>query len=88
MADQNDFDIAVFEAQGLDALLDRRDVLFEIGVDQDVALRGGDQIDGEVRCAYVLEVARDFECGELLMPVRIGLRNEGCRKSEEREDGF
>ncbi len=34
VADQNDFRVAVFEAQRSDALLDCRDILFEIGVDR------------------------------------------------------
>ena len=43
VADENDLDVAELEAELLDALLDQRHGIFEIGIDQDVALIGRDQ---------------------------------------------
>ena len=74
MADQEDLRVGVLEAEALDALADGGHILLEVAVDQDVALRRGDQIHGEVRRPDVIEVAGNLEAGNGAVPVRVSLR--------------
>ncbi len=46
VADEDNFGVAVLEAELLDAFLNQRYILLEVGIDQDVALRRVDQVDG------------------------------------------
>ena len=48
MADEEDLCVAVFEAQLFDTVTDRGHIFREIGIDQDVALRCVDQVDGKI----------------------------------------
>src|SRR5436190_14736718 len=57
VADQEDLRVAVFETKLLDALSDRRHIFREIGVDEDVPLRRANQVNGEIGCPYIIEVA-------------------------------
>ena len=80
MADEKDLRVAVLEAKALDARANQRHVLLVIRIDQDVPLRGMDQINREIGRAGVIKVARDLECGEGTMPFRIGLRQQRRRE--------
>ena len=90
VADQDDLRVRVLEAEAFEALADRGHILFEVAVDQDVALRCGDQIDGQVRRSHVIKVAGDLEAGDRSMPVRIPLgtgrdgadKRKGCQQEE------
>ena len=86
VADENDFRVAVFEAELLDALLDERQILFEVGVDQDVALRRVDQVDGQIGGADIVEIAGDLKRWKLGVPIRIGLRQHDGRSQEEQQE--
>ena len=48
VADEQDLGVGVLEAESFDARADGGDVFREIRIDQDVALRGVDEVDGEV----------------------------------------
>ena len=74
VADQDDLRVRVLEAEAFDALADRGHILLEVAVDQDVALRCGDQIDGKVRRPDVIEVAGDLEARDGAVPIRVSLR--------------
>ena len=54
----------------LDRFLDLRRRGFEIAVDEDVALRRGDQVGGQVLAADVVEIAGDAEWREGRGPLR------------------
>ena len=54
VADEYDLRIFVFETELFDAVPDQREVAFEIRVDQNVALRCIDQVDGEIGRADVI----------------------------------
>ena len=75
VADQQDFGVLELEAEFFDAGLEQRDVGFEIAVDQDVALRRGDQKTGQALAANVVEIAGDAEGRKGLGPFGIVLRN-------------
>ena len=76
VADEKDFDVAEFEAEGLDASADQRDRGFKTAVDEDVALRRDDEIGGEIFAADVIEVAGDAEGRERIGPGRVRGGNE------------
>ncbi len=79
VADENDFRIAVFESELLDAFLDDRQILLEIGVDQNVAARRVDQVDGQICGAYVVQIAGNLKRRKLGVPIRIALRQHCAR---------
>jgi hypothetical protein len=54
VADQNDFRVVVLEAELFDVFADQRHVPLEIRIDEDVALRSTDQMNGEVSRADVI----------------------------------
>ena len=74
VADQDNLRVRVLEAEPLDALSDSGHILFEVPVDEDVALRSGDQIRREVGCSDVIQVAGDPEAGNAAVPVGVRLR--------------
>ena len=63
------FDVFELEPQLFDAGLDERDVRLEIAVDENVALRRGDQIVRESLASHVVQVSGDLERWEGLGPV-------------------
>ena len=74
VADQEDLGIVVGEAKLLDAFADQRNVLLEIGIDQDVSLWGVDQVDGKIGRADVIKIPGNLKCRKRSVPVRIALR--------------
>ncbi len=74
VADQEDFCVFELEAELFDAGLEQRDVGFEIAVDKNVALRGGDEKAGQALAADVVEIAGDAEGRKGLSPRGIVLR--------------
>jgi hypothetical protein len=90
VADQEDLDVAELEAELLDAGADERDVVFEIAVDEDEALRGGDQVVREALAADVVEVVDDVEWGKGVvqsretcasrLPARTATANSGASR--------
>src|SRR5208283_2089746 len=86
VADQKDLGVAVLKAKLLNALFDCRHVLFEIGVDQDVALRRVNQVDGEVGGTDVVQVAGNLEGREFAMPLRVALREQSHGSAEEGQE--
>ncbi len=90
VADQDDLGVGVLEAELRDGLLDRRHILLEVGVDQDVALRRIDQVDGQIGRADVVKVAGDLEPRDFAVPVGVALRQQGrCvqgERGQQRDD--
>ena len=66
-ADEEDLDVAELEAELLDAGANEREVVFEIAVDEDVALRGRDQVVREGFAADVVEVTGEVEWGKAVV---------------------
>src|SRR5437016_5110370 len=85
VADENDLRVVVSETELLDTGANQRDVLLEIRIDQNVSLRGMDQINREVGGADVVKVSRDLECREASVPVQTTLRQQRSRKCYERK---
>src|ERR1700722_1488822 len=86
VADEDNFGVAVFEPELLDALLNDGQILFEIGVDQDVAPRCVDQVDGQIRGADVVEIPGDLKRRKLGVPIRITLREQSGRANQEKRE--
>src|SRR6185437_13445785 len=81
VADQEDLDVAELEAEVLDARFELRDVLLEVAVDQDQAVRRRDEVAGEGSGADVVEIPGDMEGWKGLGPRRIDLRGDGQGRS-------
>jgi hypothetical protein len=89
VADEDDLDIRELPAQLGDAPLNQRDRFGIIGIDEDVALRSGDEIRREIVGSDVVEIAGDAKGWRRLIPLRgklraYYLRNEkGIEESNE-----
>ena len=57
----------------------------QVGVDENVAGRGGDEVGGEIAAADIVEVWGDAERGSGRGPVGVGLGLK--RRGEEDEEG-
>ena len=68
VADEEDLRVGVFEAEGFDRLFDLWWRGLKVGVDEDVALRGNDEVGGEILRADVVKIANDLEGREGLDP--------------------
>src|SRR5580698_2897155 len=89
MADEDDLDVLVLEAELIDTLLDQRDVLLVVRIDQDIAQWRVDQVHGQVGRADVVDVAGDPERGKFPVPVGIALREQrraGAKEEDEKEN--
>ena len=62
-------------------LSDSGDILLEVSVDKDIALRSGDQISREVGRSDVIQVAGDPGAGNAAVPV--GVRLGTCRGGKQ-----
>jgi hypothetical protein len=60
-------------------------ILFEIGVDQDVAARRVDQVDGQIGGADIVEIPGDLKRWKLGVPIRIALRQHDGRGQEKQQ---
>ena len=61
---------------------------FQVAVDEDVALRRGDEVGGEIFAADVIEIAGDAEGRKRPGPRGRILRREatnGCKQEEQRD---
>ena len=89
VADEEDFGVLVFEAEGFDGLLDLRRRGLEVGIDEDVAQGSDDEVGREILAAYVVEVPDDLERWEGLNPgwVRVGEGVLLSRDYESRNEG-
>ena len=93
VAGQHDLDVGCLEAELCDAVLDDVVHRHHSRIDQDVALRGGDEIRSDVGSAYVVDVADDAErfdglaigAAKLLVPLLRKL--DGLRPLLRRRDG-
>jgi hypothetical protein len=85
VADQKDPDIAKLESEFLDAGPNQWNTRLEIAVDEDVALRTGDEIISEAFAADVVQIAGDMEWRKWLDPIGIGLSAQRTRESTENE---
>jgi hypothetical protein len=85
VAAEQDFDLRELETQLLDRLLNQRDVPLECAVDQDVALRGDDEINGEAPGADVVDVADHFvrrkRRRHVIGPTDVALEQRQLRES-------
>src|SRR5437867_10605992 len=94
VAGEHDLDVGGLEAQLRDVVLDDVVHLVHAGVDQDMSLRRGDQVRGDVRCTDVVDVAYDPErlgrlavqTAELLVPLPGVLRGSLLRRRDARGD--
>src|SRR5580698_181675 len=84
VTNQQNFDVLEMKAELLHALLDLRHRAFEVAVDQDVALRGGDQKGSQACATDVVDVADDLVRRKRLRPVRLHLREHGSGKDKEK----
>ena len=91
VADEQNLRVLILKAKALDAFPDGRNVFWKIRVDQDVALRSLNQVDGQVRCADPIQVSRNPECRKFAVPVSLsekrGGRVEIVRLDWEDEEG-
>lgn len=87
VADEKDLDVTEVKAEFFDAVLDLRDGALEVAVDEDVALRGGDEVGGEVAAADVVEVSGDTEWLLRRVPVGVVLREESAGKKNGESQG-
>jgi len=81
VADENDLSIGKVEAQLVNVVPNDRQILEETRIDQDVPARGFNEINGQIRGAYVLQVVCDFECGEWRMPGGVLGADDGGHES-------
>jgi hypothetical protein len=87
LAVEEDFGIGEAEAQGLDVLADLRNGRGQVRIDEDVALRRGDQVRTEIVAAYVVKVAEDAEGCVIRRPIRVDLGSERrCDSEEEKKN--
>ena len=86
LAVEEDFGVGVAEAELLDAVADLGRRGLEVGVDENVAGGGGDEVGGEVAAADVVEVVGDLERGEGSGPLRLDLGGS-VKGDEENESG-
>ena len=86
VAAEDDLDVGEFESELLDARADHRHGLLEVGIDQDVAFRGGDQVTPEVDRADEIDVADHLMGGKGLTPfgTGVGLRRQLSGGNEHR----
>src|ERR1700722_7142136 len=87
VTNQQNFDVLEMKAELLHALLDLRHRAFEVAVDQDVALRGGDQKGSQTCAADVVDVADDLVRRKRLRPVRLHLREQDRGREKEWQYG-
>jgi len=86
VADEEDFDVAPVKAELLDAVADLWWRGLEVGVDEDVALRRGDEVGREVAAADVVKVVGDAEGREGRGPVGVLVGAGGEREKGEGEE--
>jgi hypothetical protein len=83
VADEQYLRVFVFEAEAGDAFLQQRHILLEVRVDQNVALRGRDQVDSQIGGPNVIKIARNPESGKLAVPIGIGLGQQCGRNGQK-----
>ncbi len=84
VADEENLNVAELKSQFFDAVANQRDGGFETAVDEDVALRRGNQVGGEALAPDVVDISDDAIRRERVCPVRSSLC-EGTPGKHERE---
>ena len=80
VADQENLDVAEFEAERFAALAYLRDRRFEVAVDKDEALGGGDDVGRQSLATDIIKIAGDAEGRVILGPSgTLKLSNSLCR---------
>ena len=85
VADEKNFCVLELESELLNACLDQGHIGFQIAVDQNVALRCGDQIIRQSFAADVVEVTSDAKWREWFGPVGIGLGKRAARRRQNKD---
>src|SRR5262249_31023753 len=75
VTDEEDLGVAILETKLFDTLPDRGQILRKIGIDEDISFRCANQINGQVGCPNIVEVARNLERWKWIVPVRVRLRD-------------
>jgi hypothetical protein len=88
LAVEQEFRIRPLEPQLLHARANLRRRRFEVGVDQDVPVRRGDEVCRQVLTADIVEIVSDLERRQRRRPLRIDFRecSAGEKQGEEREE--
>ncbi len=76
VTDQQDLDVAVFEAELRHALLDERRRALEAGIDEDVALWSDHEVRREILASHVVQAVGNAERRDRGRPVSVAL----CRR--------
>jgi len=82
-----DFDVRELEAELLDARLDLGDGFGEACVDEDMALRSGDEVGGQIPGADPVDVGDDAEGRKGFDPFGVGEGRGGLGKGAGEENG-
>ena len=86
LAVEEDFGIGEAESESLDVLADLGRRGSQIAVDEDVALRRGDEVRGEIVAADVVQVAGDPEGSVVGGPLRVDRSGERSGGGEEQNE--
>ena len=61
---------------------------FEVGIDQDVAPRCVDQVDGQIGSPDIVQIPRDLKRWKLGVPIRIALRQQRWPRQQRTKEAL